>query len=108
MARERLGLAVIPGAGWSARDIQDVAREADAAGFDAIFSTEVNNDRAGHGPTYGLRNRAHAVVWCSNSADEDMGQQLRYQAVARPGEAHRAGEMQTLQTGTSAWTGFGA
>jgi hypothetical protein len=62
MARERLGLAVIPGAGWSARDIQDVAREADAAGFDAIFSTEVNNDRAGHGPTYGLRNRAHAVV----------------------------------------------
>ena len=42
--RERLGLGVIPGAGWSARDIQEVAREAEAAGFDAIFSTEVNND----------------------------------------------------------------
>src|SRR5688500_13697857 len=41
---ERLGLAVIPGAGWSAGEIQAVAREAEAAGFDAIFATEVNND----------------------------------------------------------------
>jgi alkanesulfonate monooxygenase SsuD/methylene tetrahydromethanopterin reductase-like flavin-dependent oxidoreductase (luciferase family) len=44
MPRERLGLAVIPAAGWTARDIQDVAREAEAAGLDAIFTTEVNND----------------------------------------------------------------
>src|SRR5438105_10446108 len=45
MARsERLGLAVIPAAGWSARDVQDGAREAELAGFDAIFSVEVNND----------------------------------------------------------------
>jgi alkanesulfonate monooxygenase SsuD/methylene tetrahydromethanopterin reductase-like flavin-dependent oxidoreductase (luciferase family) len=41
---ERLGLAVIPGVGWSAREIQDVAREAEAADFDAIFTAEVNND----------------------------------------------------------------
>src|SRR3712207_3691905 len=41
---ERLGLATIPGAGWSARDIEAVAREAEAAGFDAIFAAEVNND----------------------------------------------------------------
>jgi alkanesulfonate monooxygenase SsuD/methylene tetrahydromethanopterin reductase-like flavin-dependent oxidoreductase (luciferase family) len=44
MPRERLGLAVIPAAGWSARDILDVSREAEGAGFDAIFTTEVNND----------------------------------------------------------------
>jgi alkanesulfonate monooxygenase SsuD/methylene tetrahydromethanopterin reductase-like flavin-dependent oxidoreductase (luciferase family) len=41
---ERLGLAVIPAAGWSARDIQDVSRQAESAGVDAIFSVEVNND----------------------------------------------------------------
>jgi alkanesulfonate monooxygenase SsuD/methylene tetrahydromethanopterin reductase-like flavin-dependent oxidoreductase (luciferase family) len=34
---ERLGLGVMPGTGWS-------AREAEGAGFDAIFATEVNND----------------------------------------------------------------
>src|SRR4051794_37702383 len=41
---ERLGLGVIPGAGWSATEIQELAREADAAGFDAILVAEVNND----------------------------------------------------------------
>src|SRR5687768_6803350 len=41
---ERLGLATIPGAGWSAHDIQTIAREAEDAGFDAIFCAEVNND----------------------------------------------------------------
>ena len=41
---ERLALGVIPGVGWSASDIQSVAREAEDAGFDAIFATEVNND----------------------------------------------------------------
>src|SRR5918998_6061276 len=41
---ERLALAVIPGAGWSAAEIQAIAREAEAAGFDAIFAAEVNND----------------------------------------------------------------
>jgi alkanesulfonate monooxygenase SsuD/methylene tetrahydromethanopterin reductase-like flavin-dependent oxidoreductase (luciferase family) len=41
---ERLALTVVPGAGWSAADIEAVAREAEEAGFDAIFTTEVNND----------------------------------------------------------------
>ena len=41
---ERLGLAVIPGVGWSAREIKAIAREAEEAGFDAIVAAEVNND----------------------------------------------------------------
>lgn len=43
-APERLALTVVPGAGWSAADIEAIAREAEEAGFDAIFTTEVNND----------------------------------------------------------------
>ena len=41
-------------------------------------------------------------------ADEDLGQLLRYQSVARPGVPRRADETTTLQTGTAAWTGFGS
>src|SRR6266404_5463888 len=41
---ERLGLAVIPGVGWRANEIQTIAREAEEAGFNAIFAAEVNND----------------------------------------------------------------
>src|SRR2546423_7312508 len=41
---ERLALAVIPGIGWSANEVQTIAREAEEAGFDAIFAAEVNND----------------------------------------------------------------
>jgi hypothetical protein len=41
-------------------------------------------------------------------ADEDLGQLLRYQSVARPGGVRRADEANTLQTGTAAWTGFGS
>jgi alkanesulfonate monooxygenase SsuD/methylene tetrahydromethanopterin reductase-like flavin-dependent oxidoreductase (luciferase family) len=41
---ERLGLGLIPGAGWRAAEIRAVAREAEDAGFDAIFTTEVNSD----------------------------------------------------------------
>ena len=44
MSTQRLGVTVIPGAGWRASDVRNVAREAEAAGFDAIFTTEVNND----------------------------------------------------------------
>jgi alkanesulfonate monooxygenase SsuD/methylene tetrahydromethanopterin reductase-like flavin-dependent oxidoreductase (luciferase family) len=40
----RLAIGVIPGTGWRARDIQMVAREAEDAGFDAVFTAEVNND----------------------------------------------------------------
>jgi alkanesulfonate monooxygenase SsuD/methylene tetrahydromethanopterin reductase-like flavin-dependent oxidoreductase (luciferase family) len=41
---ERLGLGIIPGAGWRAAEITAIAREAEDAGFDAIVTTEVNND----------------------------------------------------------------
>ena len=41
---ERLGLGLIPGAGWRAAEIRAVAREAEEAGFDAIFTAEVNSD----------------------------------------------------------------
>jgi len=41
---ERLGLGIIPGVGWRAKDIQTIAREAEDAGFDGIFAAEVNND----------------------------------------------------------------
>src|SRR5262249_42428301 len=44
MSVERLGVTVIPGAGWRANDIRDAARVAEEAGFGAIFTTEVNND----------------------------------------------------------------
>src|SRR5271169_5653917 len=41
---ERLGLGIIPGAGLRAAEIRAVAREAEEGGFNAIFTTEVNND----------------------------------------------------------------
>jgi hypothetical protein len=41
---ERLGLGLIPGTGWRAEEIRAVAREADEAGFEAVFSAEANND----------------------------------------------------------------
>ena len=41
---ERLALGIVPGAGWRASEIRSVAQEAEAAGFAAIFSAEVNND----------------------------------------------------------------
>jgi hypothetical protein len=41
-------------------------------------------------------------------ADEDLGQRLRDQAVARPGGVRRADEARGLQSGTSAWAGFGS
>lgn len=41
-------------------------------------------------------------------ADEDLAQLMRHQATARPGEISRVAELPTLQTGTSAWAGFGS
>jgi alkanesulfonate monooxygenase SsuD/methylene tetrahydromethanopterin reductase-like flavin-dependent oxidoreductase (luciferase family) len=41
---ERLGLGIIPGVGWRASEIKAIAREAEDAGFDAIFTAEVNSD----------------------------------------------------------------
>jgi len=41
---ERLGLGIIPGAGWRAAEIATVAGEAEDDGFDAIVTTEANNN----------------------------------------------------------------
>lgn len=40
-------------------------------------------------------------------ADEDLAQLLRHDAAALPGKVRRLDEMRSLQTGTSAWSGFG-
>jgi alkanesulfonate monooxygenase SsuD/methylene tetrahydromethanopterin reductase-like flavin-dependent oxidoreductase (luciferase family) len=64
---ERLGLGVIPGAGWSAIDIQEVAREAEVAGFDAILVAEVNNDALATAQLMGSATGAIQVgTWIAN------------------------------------------
>src|SRR5215471_6422819 len=44
MAQDGLALGLIPGVGWRAAEIRRVAREAEEAGFAAVFAAEVNND----------------------------------------------------------------
>jgi alkanesulfonate monooxygenase SsuD/methylene tetrahydromethanopterin reductase-like flavin-dependent oxidoreductase (luciferase family) len=39
-----LGLGVIPGVGWKAEEIRQIAQEAEQANFNSIFIAEVNND----------------------------------------------------------------
>ena len=51
---ERLAVAIIPGTGWRTNEIQDVARAAEEAGFEAIFCTEVNNDSMATAQLMGL------------------------------------------------------
>src|ERR1043166_4584525 len=64
---ERLGLAVIPGVGWSASDGQAIAREAEDAGVDAIFAAEVNNDVMATAQLMGTATRRVAVgTWIAN------------------------------------------
>lgn len=64
---ERLGLAVIPGVGWRANEIQTVAREAEDAGFDAIFAAEVNNDVMATAQLMGAATRRIQVgTWIAN------------------------------------------
>jgi len=64
---ERLGLAVIPGVGWSASDVQAIAREAEGAGFDAIFAAEVNNDVMATAQLMGAATQRIAVgTWIAN------------------------------------------
>jgi alkanesulfonate monooxygenase SsuD/methylene tetrahydromethanopterin reductase-like flavin-dependent oxidoreductase (luciferase family) len=64
---ERLGVGVVPGAGWSATDVQAVAREAEGAGFDAIFATEVNNDVMATAQLMGTATTRIAVgTWVAN------------------------------------------
>jgi alkanesulfonate monooxygenase SsuD/methylene tetrahydromethanopterin reductase-like flavin-dependent oxidoreductase (luciferase family) len=64
---ERLGLAVIPGVGWRAGEIQAIAREAEEAGFDAIFAAEVNNDVMATAQLMGAATRRIQVgTWIAN------------------------------------------
>jgi len=39
-----MALGIIPGTGWRASEMRSIAREAEAAGFEAIFAAEVNID----------------------------------------------------------------
>lgn len=67
MSSERLGLSVIPGAGWSAEDIRSVARAAEDAGFDAILTTEVNNDAMATAQLMGsTTDRIRVGTWIAN------------------------------------------
>jgi len=64
---ERLGLAVIPGVGWRASETQTIAREAEEAGFDAIFAAEVNNDVMATAQLMGAGTRRIQVgTWIAN------------------------------------------
>jgi alkanesulfonate monooxygenase SsuD/methylene tetrahydromethanopterin reductase-like flavin-dependent oxidoreductase (luciferase family) len=64
---ERLGLGVIPGVGWSAHDVQTISRQAEEAGFDAIFAAEVNNDVMATAQLMGTATtRITVATWIAN------------------------------------------
>lgn len=64
---ERLALGIIPGAGWRASEIRDVVREAEGAGFEAVFSAEVNNDVLATAQLMGEATRTLKVgTWIAN------------------------------------------
>src|SRR5713101_3233317 len=64
---ERLAVGVIPGVGWSAREVQGIAREAEGAGFEAIFTAEVNNDALATAQLMGTATRRIKVgTWIAN------------------------------------------
>ncbi len=59
---EKLGLGLVQidpqrGAGWRAAEIQDVARAAEDAGFEAVFCAEVNNDALATAQLMGMATR---------------------------------------------------
>ena len=64
---ERLALGTIPGTGWRASEIQDVARAAEDAGFEAVFCAEVNIDAIATAQLMGLATRRLKVgTWVAN------------------------------------------
>jgi 5,10-methylenetetrahydromethanopterin reductase len=64
---QRLGLGLIPGTGWRAGEIQDVARAAEDAGFEAVFCAEVNNDAIATAQLMGLATRQLKVgTWVAH------------------------------------------
>jgi alkanesulfonate monooxygenase SsuD/methylene tetrahydromethanopterin reductase-like flavin-dependent oxidoreductase (luciferase family) len=66
---ERIGLGVIPGTGWRAAEIQDIARAAEDAGFESIFCTEVNIDAIATAQLMGLATRRIKVgTWVAHTS----------------------------------------
>lgn len=64
---DRLGLALIPGTGWRAGEIQDIARAAEDAGFEAAFCAEVNIDSIATAQLMGTATRRLNVgTWVAN------------------------------------------
>lgn len=69
---ERLAIGLIQidpqrGAGWRAREIQDVARAAEDAGFEAAFCAEVNNDAIASAALMGLAtSRLKVGTWIAH------------------------------------------
>src|SRR6266705_1072473 len=64
---ERLAVGVIPGVGWSAREVQGITREAEDAGLEAIFTAEVNNDALGTAQLMGTATQRILVgTWIAN------------------------------------------
>jgi alkanesulfonate monooxygenase SsuD/methylene tetrahydromethanopterin reductase-like flavin-dependent oxidoreductase (luciferase family) len=64
---ERLGIGTIPGVGWPARQVEEVAREAEASGLDAIFVAEVNNDALATAQLMGSATQTIGVgTWVAN------------------------------------------
>jgi alkanesulfonate monooxygenase SsuD/methylene tetrahydromethanopterin reductase-like flavin-dependent oxidoreductase (luciferase family) len=67
MDPQRLAITVIPGAGWRAVDIRTVAAEAERAGFNGIFSTEVNSDTLTTAQVMGCAtSRIRVGTWIAN------------------------------------------
>ena len=67
MSTGRLALTVIPGAGWRATDVRQIAREAEQAGFEAMFSTEVNSDTMATAQVMGAATeRLKVGTWIAN------------------------------------------
>ena len=64
---ERLALGTIPGTGWRASEIQDLARAAEDAGFEAVFCAEVNNDAIATAQLMGTATRQLKIgTWVAN------------------------------------------
>ena len=64
---ERLAVGIIPGTGWRATEIQEVARAAEDAGFDAILCTEVNTDSVATAQLMGLAtSRIKVGTWVAD------------------------------------------
>src|ERR1044071_386209 len=64
---ERLAIGIIPGTGWRASEIQDVARAAEDSGLEAIFCTELNNDSIATAQLMGVSTRRIMVgTWVAD------------------------------------------